>query len=285
MTGQLPRRLFQWRGFRQALQGLHEYLHSHNAVFLCGASGSGKSTLVDELIADFHQQGVPHLRFTEPMQRSVSLYKAMAEALDLPLPRKKDQLLKRLHHLKQADKFCLIVIDQAAIDCSHEVTRALFRLCDTNTRVSGSIKLVVVRNDYLVLPTPATPNTAFHQWISDEVKLPPIGSDEIENYLGFLCQQRHRERHLLQQGTDLAIYRQSAGNISILTELLLPLLEEEEMITENNLFPVIEEQPIGLQLLWIPLFLALMGGVITAFYLMTDSPVETETAVQQQSRS
>ena len=233
--------------------------------------GSGKSTLIKELAAEFSGQDTPCLLFTEPLQRSVSLYKALAEELDLPPPRKKDQLLKKLHQLKQADQFCLIVIDQTAIDSNHEVTRALFRLCDPDTRVSGSIKLVVVRDDYLVLPTPATPNTAFHQWIPAEVKLPPVGADEIENFMGYLSKTEGKERHIFQQGTDLVIYRQSEGNFSQLRSLLLPLLTADEMITEASLFPVTEDQPIGLQLLWIPLFLLLMGGVITSFYLLTDA--------------
>lgn len=286
MTEKHNKRLFYWRGYRQALQGLHEHLHSDNAVFLCGSQGSGKSTLISELIAEFNAHGTPHLLFTEPLHRSVSLYKALAEELDLPPPRKKDQLLRKLHELKQQDQFCLIVIDQSAIDSNHEVTRALFRLCDPDTRVSGSIKLVVVRDDYLVLPTPDTPNTAFHQWIPAEVKLPPVGSDEIENFMAYLCKEQGRERHIFQQGTDLVIYRQSEGNLSVLRSLLLPLLEENEMITEENLFPIVEEQPIGMQLLWIPLFLLLMGGVITSFYLLTESvePIDS-TPAQTQTNS
>lgn len=218
---------YRHAGYKRALNSLREALNYENAVILKGVEGTGKTTLVGELISEFQHKGVPVAVFTDPLTKTSQLYSRLADTLEVP--KQKRDLIKALRNTKDAGQFCLVVVDQQAINSDDSVVDALQQLCETSETTAGSIKLVVIRQDYMVLHPEAEglQQADFSNWINIEVTLDPLHTDDIEGYIYYLSAIKGIPPTPYEIGTDFMMIEQTEGRISRLKALLLPLIHKD----------------------------------------------------------
>ncbi|MDO6593445.1 ATP-binding protein [Neptuniibacter sp. 1_MG-2023] len=264
---------YRHRGYKKALYALRDALDNHSAVILKGVEGTGKTTLVSELISDYQHKGVPVVRFDTALTKPSQFYSKLAECLKVP--KQKKDLIQALRDTKDAGQYCLVVIDQEAIDSSATVADALKQLCLTSETTAGAIKLIVVRKDYLVIHTGKTPEADFHNWIKTEVTLNPLQIDDIEGYIYYLCAIKGLPPTPYEIGTDFSMIEQTEGRISRLKALLLPLIHKDVITrkdfanNEHNSKPL-HTNHSGIFALAFVAILAL--GVGINHFLFTDEP-------------
>lgn len=265
---------YRHKGYKRTLNALRDTLEQEGAVILKGVEGTGKTTLVAELISEYQHKGVPVAVFDKAMTRSSQFYGTLADTLSVP--KQKNDLVRALRNTKAAGQFCLVVIDQEAINSSPEVADALQKLCLTSETTAGAIKLVVVRKDYLVIHTEDTPSADFHNWISREVTLDPLHTDDIEGYIYYLAAMKGIQPTPYEIGTDFMMIEKTEGRISRLKALLLPLIHKD-VITRSD-FTGIEndKSPLhsshsGLFALAFALILAVGLGINHFFFTTSDS--------------
>lgn len=222
---------YRHRGYKKALYALRDALDNQNAVILKGVEGTGKTTLISELMSDYQHKGVPVIRFSSKLTKVSQFYSQLADCLEVP--KHKKDLIRALRNTKKAGQYCLVVIDQEAIESSADIAETLKQLCLTSETTARSIKLVVVRKDYLVIHTEGTPEADFHNWIKTEVTLDPLQTDDIEGYIYYLSAIKGLQPTPYEIGTDFIMIEQSEGRISRLKALLLPLIHKD-VITQRD---------------------------------------------------
>lgn len=223
---------YRHRGYKKTLYALRDALDNQNAVILKGVEGTGKTTLISELMSDYQHKGVPVIRFSSKLTKASQFYSQLADCLEVP--KHKKDLIRALRNTKKAGQYCLVVIDQEAIESSADIAETLKQLCFTSETTARSIKLVVVRKDYLVIHTEGTPEADFHNWIKTEVTLDPLQTDDIEGYIYYLSAIKGLQPTPYEVGTDFLMIEQSEGRISRLKALLLPLIHKD-VITQRDL--------------------------------------------------
>lgn len=224
---------YRHAGYKRALSSLREALNYENAVILKGVEGTGKTTLVGELISEFQHKGVPVAVFNDPLTKTSQLYSRLADTLEVP--KQKRDLIKALRNTKEAGQFCLVVVDQQAINSDDSVVDALQQLCETSETTAGAIKLVVIRQDYMVLHPEAEglQQADFSNWVNIEVTLDPLHTDDIEGYIYYLSAIKGIPPTPYEIGTDFMMIEQTEGRISRLKALLLPLIHKD-VITRKD---------------------------------------------------
>lgn len=222
---------YRHRGYKKALYALRDALDNQNAVILKGVEGTGKTTLISELMSDYQRKGVPVIRFSSRLTKVSQFYSQLAECLEVP--KHKKDLIRALRNTKKAGQYCLVVIDQEAIQSSADIAETLKQLCLTSETTARSIKLVVIRKDYLVIHTEGTPEADFHNWIETEVTLNPLQTDDIEGFIYYLSAIKGLQPTPYEIGTDFVMIEQSEGRISHLKALLLPLIHKD-VITQRD---------------------------------------------------
>ena len=230
---------YRHKGYRRTLDALREALNRDSAVILKGVEGTGKTTLISELISEYQHKGVPVVSFTAAITKASQFYAQLADSLSVP--KQKKDLVRALRNTKEAGQYCLVVIDQEAIQSSPEVADALKQLCQTSETTAGAIKLVIIRKDYLVIHTEGTPEADFHNWIKAEVTLDPLHTDDIEGYIYYLSAIKGLPPTPYEIGTDFIMIEQTEGRISRLKALLLPLIHKD-VITRRD-FTTTERNP------------------------------------------
>ena len=224
---------YRHAGYKRALSSLREALNYENAVILKGVEGTGKTTLVGELISEFQHKGVPVAVFNDPLTKTSQLYSRLADTLEVP--KQKRDLIKALRNTKEAGQFCLVVVDQQAINSDDSIVDALQQLCETSETTAGAIKLVVIRQDYMVLHPEAEglQQADFSNWVNIEVTLDPLHTDDIEGYIYYLSAIKGIPPTPYEIGTDFMMIEQTEGRISRLKAMLLPLIHKD-VITRND---------------------------------------------------
>jgi len=223
---------YRHAGYKHTLKALRESLNSDNAVILKGVEGTGKTTLVNELINEYQHKGVPVAVFSHTLTKSAQLYAKLAEVLDVP--KQKRALIQALRSTKAAGQFCLVIVDQDAVNSDASVVDALQQLCQTSETTAGAIKLVVVRQDYMVLHTEGMTQADFDNWINLEVTLDPLHIDDIEGLIYYLSAIKGLPPTPYEVGTDFMMIEQTEGRLSRLKALLLPLIHKD-VITRKDL--------------------------------------------------
>ncbi|WP_415902982.1 AAA family ATPase [Neptuniibacter sp. QD29_5] len=223
---------YRHTSYKRALSGLREALQSENSVILKGVEGTGKSTLINELISEFQHIGVPVAIVNKPLTEPSQLYSQLTGALKATT--QKEDLLRTLQSLKETDQFCLCIIDQQAINSDDSVINSLQQLCEIDETTKGAIKLVVVRQDYIVINSDGLKQADFINWINTEIVLDLFQLDDIEGYIHYLSSKEGLPATPYEIGTDLLMIEQSEGRINRLNELLLPLIDNK-IITREDL--------------------------------------------------
>lgn len=223
---------YRHKGYKKALNALREALEHENAVLLKGVEGTGKSTLVQELVNEYKHRAIPIVSLNEPLEKAAQLYAKIADSL--AVAKEKKALINALRNTREAGQFCLVVVDQGAINSSAEVTQALHQLCQTSATTAGAIKLIVISKDYLVIHAEGTPQADFHDWIRREIKLNPLQTDDIEGFIYYLCALKNLQPTPYEIGTDFVMIEQTEGRIGRLKALLLPLIHKD-VITRNDI--------------------------------------------------
>lgn len=270
---------YRHRGYKKALYALRDALDNHGAVILKGVEGTGKTTLVSELISDYQHKGVPVVRLDTALTKPSQFYAELAECLQVP--KQKKDLIQALRDTKAAGQYCLVVIDQEAIDSSVDVADALKQLCLTSETTAGAIKLIVVRKDYLVIHTGKTPEADFHNWIKTEVTLDPLQTDDIEGYIYYLSAIKGLPPTPYEIGTDFLMIEQTEGRISRLKALLPPLIHKDVITRKDFVSSEHGNKPLhanhsGMIALAFALILAL--GVGINHFLFQNEPAEAVAA-------
>lgn len=271
---------YRHKGYKRALSALRNALQTESAVILKGVEGTGKTTLVTELISQYQHKGVPVVNLVQQLHKAPQLYAKLAEALEVP--KQKKELINALRNTRNAGQFCLVVVDQEAINSSNEVADALKQLCLTSETTSGAIKLVVVRKDYLVIHTEQTPEADFHKWIDTEVVLDPLQTDDIEGYIYYLSAIRGKSATPYEIGTDFIMIERTEGRISRLKALLLPLIHKDVITrrdlvgNERNMRPL-HSNRAGLFALG---FAAVLGLGVAVNHFFLQDPHSTETVTK-----
>ncbi|WP_415890500.1 hypothetical protein ACMXYV_04090 [Neptuniibacter sp. SY11_33] len=273
---------YRHAGYKHALNSLREALNFENAVILKGVEGTGKTTLVGELISEFQHKGVPIAVFNDPLTKTSQLYSRLAETLEVP--KQKRDLIKALRNTKEAGQFCLVVVDQQAINSDDSIVDALQQLCETSETTAGAIKLVVVRQDYMVLHPEAEglQQADFSNWVNIEVTLDPLHTDDIEGYIYYLSALKGIPPTPYEIGTDFMMIEQTEGRISRLKAMLLPLIHKD-VITRNDFMgksgstPSLASANSGIFALGFAVIIAIGIG-INHFFLSDSSDISAQVA-------
>ncbi|WP_415894980.1 hypothetical protein ACMXYQ_13115 [Neptuniibacter sp. PT34_22] len=273
---------YRHAGYKRALSSLREALNYENAVILKGVEGTGKTTLVGELISEFQHKGVPVAVFNDPLAKTSQLYSRLAETLEVP--KQKRDLIKALRNTKEAGQFCLVVVDQQAINSDDNIVNALQQLCETSETTAGAIKLVVIRQDYMVLHPEAEglQQADFSNWVNIEVTLDPLHTDDIEGYIYYLSAIKGIPPTPYEIGTDFMMIEQTEGRISRLKAMLLPLIHKD-VITRNDFTnkssstPSLASTNSGIFALGFAVIIAIGIG-INHFFLSDSSDNSTQVA-------
>ena len=269
---------YRHKGYKKVLHALREALDQDNAVLLKGVEGTGKSTLVQELISEYKHRAIPIVSLNEPLEKAAQLYAQIADSL--AVPKEKKALISALRNTREAGQFCLVVVDQGAVNSSPEVTQALQQLCKTSETTAGAIKLIVVSKDYLVIHAEGTPQADFHDWIHKEIKLNPLQTDDIEGFIYYLCALKNLQPTPYEIGTDFVMIEQTEGRIGRLKALLLPLIHKD-VITRNDIaspehsgvsMPSFGKQRTGVIALGLVLLLAVGVGIQQFFFATKPVP-------------
>jgi len=233
---------FHHKSYNSALDSLQSILLQHNAVILQGKEKTGKSTLINEVKGIYQKQGVEVISFTSAINTPRQLYSLLAEALHVP--KLKKDLVAALQRSKATGKYCLVILDEAAVNSSAAASEALRKLCDPKSKTAGAIKVIVVSTDYLVIHTKSTYETDFHDWIKSIVPLNALKADELENLTRYLAGLKKCQAPQFEMGTDLELIEQSGGKIDSLISLINPLIDESVIRksrfepSEKNIHPL-----------------------------------------------
>lgn len=224
--------IYRHNGYIEALNSLREALNTNSSAILKGADGTGKTTLINELIEEYKQKDIPVILFNQPLARASQFFSQLAETLAVPKQQK--ELIHALHGTKEAGQVCLVVLDHEAINSSSDVIEALHQLCITSETTARSIRLIIVRNDYLSVHPEGTGESGFHKWIKNEITLPPLKIEDIEGYIGFLCNQEGiTDCTPYEIGADKIMIGRTNGSIKQLHKMLIPLLRNEIISIDN----------------------------------------------------
>ncbi|WP_415883723.1 AAA family ATPase [Neptuniibacter sp. QD34_54] len=271
---------YRHAGYKRALSSLREALNFENAVILKGVEGTGKSTLINEFISEYHHKGVPVAIFNEPLTKTSQLYSKLADTLEVP--KQKKELIRALRNTKDAGQFCLVIIDQQAINSDDSIVNALQQLCKTSETTAGAIKLVVIRQDYMVLHPEAESfqQADFSNWINIEVTLDPLHIDDIEGYIYYLSAIKGLPPTPYEIGTDFMMIDQTEGRIGRLKALLLPLIHKDVITRKDFQSSEGHNQPLtsansGVFALGLAIILAIGIG-INQFFLSDESDETAE---------
>ncbi|MFY0677443.1 MAG: ATP-binding protein [Neptuniibacter sp.] len=233
---------FHHKSYNSALDSLQSILLRHNAVILQGKEKTGKSTLINEVKGLYQKQGVEVISFTSAINTPRQLYSLLAEALHVP--KLKKDLVAALQRSKATGEYCLVILDEAAVNSSAAASEALRKLCDPKSKTAGAIKVIVVSTDYLVIHTKSTYETDFHDWIKSIVPLNALKADELENLTRYLAGLKECQAPQFEMGTDLELIEQSGGKIDSLISLINPLIDESVIsksrfeTSEQNIHPL-----------------------------------------------
>lgn len=233
---------FRHKSYNSALDSLQSILLQHNAVILQGKEKTGKSTLINEVKGIYQKQGVEVIAFTSAINTPRQLYSLLAEALDVP--KLKKDLVAALQRSKATGEYCLVILDEAAVNSSAAASEALRKLCDPKSKTAGAIKVIVVSTDYLVIHTKSTYETDFHDWIKSIVPLNVLKADELDSLTRYLAGLKKCQAPQFEMGTDLELIERSGGKINSLISLINPLIDESVIsksrfqTPEKNIHPL-----------------------------------------------
>ena len=233
---------FHHKSYNSALDSIQSILLKHNAVILQGKEKTGKSTLINEIKGIYQKQGVEVISFTSAINTPRQLYSLLAEALHVP--KLKKDLVAALQRSKTTGEYCLVILDEAAVNSSAAASEALRKLCDPKSKTAGAIKVIVVSTDYLVIHTKSTYETDFHDWIKSIVPLNTLKADELESLTRYLAGLKKCQAPQFEMGTDLEMIEQSGGKIDSLISLINPLIDESVISksrfepSEKNIHPL-----------------------------------------------
>ncbi|MGB0205218.1 MAG: ATP-binding protein [Neptuniibacter sp.] len=220
----VPAYPFRHKSYNSALDAIQSTLEHKNAVILQGAERTGKSTLIEEIKQIYQQKGIEVISFTSAVNTPRQLYSLMAEALHVP--KLKKDLVSALMNARNTGKYCLVVMDEAAVNSSAATSEAMRKLCDPNSKTAGAIKVIVVCTDYLVIHTKNTYETDFHDWIKSIVPLHALKAEELEALTHYLAGLKHCSTPQFETGTDIELIERSKGKIDQLISLINPLIDE-----------------------------------------------------------
>ncbi|WP_286237151.1 L,D-transpeptidase Cds6 family protein [Neptuniibacter halophilus] len=225
---------FPHRAYRSASKALLSALKTGQSLILKGAEGCGKTTLVRALLVQRQTRENGSVYIDYPIRSVNALLQQLSPCL---------QSVADPDHLDQVQAIsggCLIVFDQLAWQSAPEVHHALRQLCHDN-RDSG-LQLLFVRRDYLNLPLAGQNHDEPDYWISTEIELGPLQSDELSAYLAYLAARNGLTPPQLAMGADLQLANISNLRIARLEALLEPLLTEEvispEVFTPDSVQPL-----------------------------------------------
>ena len=233
---------FHHKSYNSALDSLQSILLQHNAVILQGKEKTGKSTLINEVKGIYQKQGVEVISFTSAINTPRQLYSLLAEALHVP--KLKKDLVTALQRSKATGEYCLVILDEAAVNSSAAASEALRKLCDPKSKTAGAIKVIVVSTDYLVIHTKSTYETDFHDWIKSIVPLNALKADELDSLTRYLAGLKKCQAPQFEMGTDLELIERSGGKIESLISLINPLIDESVISksrfepSEKNIHPL-----------------------------------------------
>lgn len=233
---------FHHKSYNSALDSLQSTLLQHNAVILQGKEKTGKSTLINEVKGIYQKQGVEVISFTSAINTPRQLYSLLAEALHVP--KLKKDLVAALQRSKATGEYCLVILDEAAVNSSAAASEALRKLCDPKSKTAGAIKVIVVSTDYLVIHTKSTYETDFHDWIKSIVPLNTLKADELDSLTLYLAGLKKCQAPQFEMGTDLELIERSGGKIDSLISLINPLIDESVISksrfkpSEKNIHPL-----------------------------------------------
>jgi aspartate/glutamate racemase len=230
----VPAYPFRHKSYNSALDTIQSTLENKNAVILQGPERTGKSTLIEEIKQFYQQKGVEVISFTTAVNTPRQLYSLMAEALHVP--KLKKDLVAALINAKNTGKYCLVVMDESAVNSSAATSEAMRKLCDPASKTAGAIKVIVVCTDYLVIHTKNTYETDFHDWIKNIVPLQALKAEELEALTHYLAGLKNCPTPQFETGTDIELIERSKGKIDSLITLINPLIDEA-VISQSRFEP------------------------------------------------
>ena len=223
--------------FVVAQEALWEKLGSNNGVILKGVEQSGKSTLAQTLMAEYHENKIPTAYITKALKKPSELYAHLSRLLKTGKTKK--AIIESLHQLKINNEYCLLAIDQEGIDSSPQVKGILKQLCSSNNAILGAVKLLVVRQDYIVIPNKSLLEADFHNWITEEVTLKLLHESDIDSYIHHLATSRSVPVPAYALGTDTLLIELSDGRIGKLEAILTPVINQDVITAEDLSAPVV----------------------------------------------
>jgi len=223
---------FRHKNYVVALNAIQTTLENQNAVILQGAERTGKSTLIAEIRQNYQQQGVEVISFTSAVNTPRQLYCLLADALKVP--KLKKHLVAALQKSKKSGEYCLVILDEAAVNSSAATSEAMRKLCDPKSKTAGAIKVIVVCTDYLVIHTKTTYETDFHDWIETIVPLETLKTTDLESLTRYLAELKRCPAPQFEVGTDIDLIQRSSGKIDQLIHLINPLIDDS-VISRSHL--------------------------------------------------
>ncbi|WP_415905291.1 AAA family ATPase [Neptuniibacter sp. QD48_55] len=270
---------YRHASYKRALSELRKALQSENSIILKGVAGTGKSTLINELINEFQKNGIPVAIINKPLTEVSQLYSKLSDALKSTA--QTEDLSRTLQSIKDKDLFCLVIIDQQAINSDDSVINSLQQLCEIDETTKGAIKLVVVRQDYIVINSKVLQQADFINWINTEIVLDLFQLNDIEGYIHYLSSKEGLPSTPYEIGTDLLIIEHTEGRINRLNKLLLPLIHNkiitpEDINNSKKNSSRLSSEKIGMYSLSLVIFIILGFGVNYFLYSST-AKIESKT--------
>ena len=223
--------------FVAAHKALREILSDRHCVILKGVEQSGKSTLTQTLLAEYQENHIPTAYITKALQKPSQLYAHLSRILKTG--KSKKAIIEGLHQLKINNTHCLIALDQEGIDSSPQIKGILKQLCSSNNAILGAVKLLIVRQDYLVISSKNLLEADFHNWITEEVTLNLLHESDIDSYIHHLATCSSVPVPAYALGTDVLLIELSEGRIGKLQNILTPVINQDVITTEDLSVPVV----------------------------------------------
>lgn len=266
--------------FVAAYKELREKLSSSQCVILKGVEQSGKSTLTKTLLADYQKNDTPTAYITKALQKPSELYAHLSSLLKTGKTKK--AILEGLHQLKINNEFCLIAIDQEGIDSSPQIKGILKQLCSSNNAIIGAVKLLIVRQDYLVIPSKNLLESDFHNWITEEITLNLLHESDIDSYIHHLAISRSVPVPAYALGTDALLIALSEGRIGKLQTILTPVINQDVITTAELSEPVVvAPKHRGQSPLILAGAISLLLVITLAVYLISSLQSEQEAEIEE----